>query len=75
MNMQAVIADLNRSLAERRTDVEWIIGPNGAPTLVDREDWSRAHHRAEKDRLESERQCFNWRLQHPINETREGVHA
>jgi hypothetical protein len=51
-----------------RTDIKWIVGSNGTPVLVDREEWSVEHAKREAKRKEEERRRFNWRQEHPVAE-------
>jgi len=62
------IDQMNRELAERRDDVEWIRDANGNLRLVDRQDWSDRRQREIDRERERERQRHNWRLTHPVTE-------
>lgn len=56
----------HRNSTMERPDLKWVLGPSGELLLVDREEWSDAHAKAEDDHKESERRKFNWRQDHPI---------
>lgn len=63
-------AYLNANL--KRPDIEWIVdGTTGGLRLVDREEWSRRRTEQMAKERERERQRYNWRMLHPIGETRE----
>ncbi len=52
----------------RKKDVIWIIGQNNAPLLVDNEPVLAIRSAETKQRMEIERQRFNWRRLHPMSE-------
>jgi len=67
------IAQMNRELAMKRDDVEWIRDATGSLRIVDRQDWSDRRTRQMAEERERERQRYNWRQQHPITEEREAA--
>ena len=57
-----------RNREKTRTDVMWVVGPNGIPILVDDEGVCGRLARETASRLDDERRKFNHRLMHPITE-------
>lgn len=57
-----------RNREMERDDVLWIVGPAGTPILVDDESVCARRAKDSNAQIETERQRFNWRLQHPVTE-------
>ena len=72
MTMDDFVREQNERFSEHPRyvsgELRWVVGHDGQPKLETQPDWLAKYQRDQARAAEEQRQRFNWRREHPIDE-------